>query len=34
VVRIGALEHDQLRVANQRGHAAALVRSEPVLPAA
>src|SRR5919199_1918318 len=34
LVRIGALERDQLREANTRGHAAAFVRREPVLPAA
>jgi adenosine deaminase len=34
LVRIGALEREQLRLANERGHAAAFVRSEPVLPAA
>jgi adenosine deaminase len=34
LVRIGALERDQLPVANERGHAASFVRREPVLPAA
>jgi adenosine deaminase len=34
LVRLGALERDQLREANARGHAAAFVRREPVLPAA
>src|SRR5947199_9115096 len=34
LVRIGALERDQLREANARGHAAAFGRREPVLPAA
>lgn len=34
LVRIGALERDDLRVANERGHAAAFVHREPVLPAA
>jgi adenosine deaminase len=34
LVRIGALERDQLPLANERGHAASFVRSEPVLPAA
>ena len=34
LVRIGALERDQLPVANERGHAASFVRGEPVLPAA
>jgi adenosine deaminase len=34
LVRIGALERDQLREANARGHASAFVRREPVLPAA
>ena len=34
LVRIGALEREQLPVANERGHAASFVRSEPVLPAA
>src|SRR5438477_381980 len=34
LVRIGALERDQLREANARGHAAAFARREPVLPAA
>ena len=34
LARIGALERDQLRVANERGHAAALCGNEPVLPAA
>jgi adenosine deaminase len=34
LVRIGALERDQLREANARAHAAAFVRREPVLPAA
>jgi len=34
LVRIGALEREQLRVANERGHTAAFVRREPVLPAA
>jgi adenosine deaminase len=32
--RIGALEQDELREANGRGHAASFVRGEPVLPAA
>ena len=34
LVRIGALEREQLPIANERGHAASFVRSEPVLPAA
>jgi adenosine deaminase len=34
LVRIGALERDQLPIANERGHAASFVRGEPVLPAA
>jgi adenosine deaminase len=34
LVRIGALEREQLRGANERGHAASFVRGEPVLPAA
>jgi adenosine deaminase len=34
LVRIGALERDQLPIANERGHAASFVRREPVLPAA
>jgi adenosine deaminase len=34
LVRIGALDRNDLRVANERGHAAAFVRREPVLPAA
>ena len=34
LVRIGALEREQLPVANERGHAASFVRREPVLPAA
>ena len=34
LVRIGALEREQLRSANERGHAASFVRQEPVLPAA
>jgi adenosine deaminase len=34
LVRIGALERDQLPLANERGHAASFVRHEPVLPAA
>ena len=34
LVRIGALEREQLPAANERGHAAAFVRREPVLPAA
>ncbi|HEX6490974.1 MAG TPA: hypothetical protein VF002_06335 [Gaiellaceae bacterium] len=34
LVRIGALEREQLRSANERGHAASFVRKEPVLPAA
>jgi hypothetical protein len=34
LVRIGALEREQLRVANERAHAAAFVRRETVLPAA
>src|SRR3954453_22220758 len=34
LVRIGALERDQLREANAGGHAAAFGRREPVLPAA
>jgi adenosine deaminase len=34
LVRIGALERDQLREANARAHAAAFARREPVLPAA
>jgi adenosine deaminase len=34
LVRIGALDRDDLRVANERGHAASFVRAEPVLPAA
>jgi adenosine deaminase len=34
LVRIGALEREQLPIANERGHAAAFVRREPVLPAA
>jgi adenosine deaminase len=34
LVRIGALERDQLRAANERGHAVSFVRREPVLPAA
>src|SRR5437764_947336 len=33
-VRIGALEREQLPLANERGHAASFVRREPVLPAA
>jgi adenosine deaminase len=34
LVRIGALEREQLPIANERGHSASFVRSEPVLPAA
>ena len=34
LMRIGALERDQLREANARAHAAAFARREPVLPAA
>src|SRR5947207_7778276 len=34
LVRIGALEREQLPLANERGHAASFVRREPVLPAA
>ena len=34
LVRIGALGRDDLTIANERGHAASFVRSEPVLPAA
>jgi adenosine deaminase len=34
LVRIGALGRDDLPIANERGHAASFVRSEPVLPAA
>ena len=34
LVRIGALEREQLPIANERGHAASFVRREPVLPAA
>jgi adenosine deaminase len=34
LVRIGAVEREQLPIANERGHAASFVRSEPVLPAA
>jgi adenosine deaminase len=33
LVRIGALEREQLPIANERGHAASFVRREPVLPA-
>jgi adenosine deaminase len=34
LVRIGALDRNDLRVANERGHAASFVRRAPVLPAA
>src|ERR671931_565977 len=34
LVRIGALDREQLPAANERGHAASFVRPEPVLPAA
>ena len=34
LVRIGALEREQLPLANERGHAASFVQREPVLPAA
>jgi len=34
LVRIGALEREQLPIANERGHAASFVRREHVLPAA
>jgi adenosine deaminase len=34
LVRIGALDREQIPEANARGHAAAFVRREPVLPAA
>jgi adenosine deaminase len=34
LVRIGAIEREQLPIANERGHAASFVRIEPVLPAA
>jgi adenosine deaminase len=34
LVRVGALDRSDLRVANERGHAASFVRREPVLPAA
>jgi adenosine deaminase len=34
LVRIGALAREDLPIANERGHAASFVRSEPVLPAA
>jgi adenosine deaminase len=34
LVRIGALGRDDLPIANERGHAASFVHSEPVLPAA
>jgi adenosine deaminase len=34
LVRIGALGREDLPIANERGHAASFVRSEPVLPAA
>jgi adenosine deaminase len=34
LVRIGALEREQLPIANERGHVASFVRREPVLPAA
>jgi adenosine deaminase len=34
LVRIGALDREQLPIANERGHAASFVRREPVLPAA
>src|SRR5437764_116822 len=34
LVRIGALEREQLPLANERGQAASFVRREPVLPAA
>jgi adenosine deaminase len=34
LVRIGALGREDLPIANDRGHAASFVRSEPVLPAA
>jgi adenosine deaminase len=34
LIRIGALEREQLPIANERGHAASFVRREPVLPAA
>jgi adenosine deaminase len=34
LVRIGALDRNDVRVANERGHAAAFVRREHVLPAA
>jgi adenosine deaminase len=34
LVRIGAVEREQLPAANERGHAASFVRPEPVLPAA
>jgi adenosine deaminase len=34
LVRIGALDRNDLRVANERGHAASFVRRESVLPAA
>jgi len=34
LVRIGALDRDQLPIANERGHAASFVSNEPVRPAA
>jgi adenosine deaminase len=34
LVRVGALEREQVPIANERGHAASFVRGEPVLPAA
>jgi adenosine deaminase len=34
LVRIGALGREDLPIANERGHAASFVRSQPVLPAA
>jgi adenosine deaminase len=34
LVRIGALDREQLPIANERGHAASFVGREPVLPAA
>jgi adenosine deaminase len=34
LVRIGALDREQLPAANERGHTASFVRPEPVLPAA
>jgi hypothetical protein len=34
LVRIGAVEREQLPLANERGHAASFVWREPVLPAA